>query len=239
MKYIYGPVKSRRLGLSLGVSLTPYKTCSFDCIYCQLGETTEKTSEIKEYVPMDEILGEVRTWAQNNPRWAQEINYLTFSGAGEPTLNSSLGRLIVEIKKIIPAPLCVITNASLLTEPQVRQALGAADLVVPSLDAVEPEIFARIDRPHEPLKIERVIEGLIDFRKEFKGRIWLEVMLVKGVNDDLRHIRKLKEIIERINPDKVQLNSPVRSACESGVLPVDKNKLNKIIKILGDKCEAV
>jgi wyosine [tRNA(Phe)-imidazoG37] synthetase (radical SAM superfamily) len=237
MKYIYGPVKSRRLGLSLGITLTPYKICSFDCVYCQLGETTDKTKERKEYYKIEEILEELRTWLQNNSQAAGDLNYITFSGSGEPTLNIKMGELINQIKKITTIPIAVITNASLINDPLVRQELANVDLIVPSLDTVIPEVFHKVDRPHAEIKIEDIINGLINLKKEFRGKIWLEVMLVKGINDDLRQIKKLKEIIDKINPDKIQLNSPVRSTLESNIFGVDKNKLEKIKEILGEKCE--
>jgi len=239
MKYIYGPVKSRRLGLSLGITLTPYKICTFDCVYCQLGETTDKTQERKEYYKIEEILEELRSWLQNNSQAAGDLNYITFSGSGEPSLNIKMGELINQIKKLTPIPIAVITNASLINDPLVRQELLNVDLLVPSLDAVIPEVIARIDRPCLQIKIEDIINGLINLKKEFRGKIWLEVMLVKGINDDLRYIKKLKEAIDKINPDKIQLNSPVRIAKELNIPPVDKNKLEKIRGILGEKAEII
>lgn len=239
MKYIYGPVKSRRLGLSLGISLIPYKICTFDCVYCQLGKTAAKTAEQKEYANIEEILGELKFWLENNNLEAKNLNYITLSGAGEPTLNIKIEQLISQIKKITAVPVAVITNSSLLNLPSVRQAIKEADLILPSLDAVTVQIFSRIDRPHPQIKIEEVVNGLVAFRKEFKGKIWLEVMLAKGINDDLRQIKKLKEAIEKINPDKIQLNSPVRATTEPNILPVDKNKLTKIKEILGDKAEII
>ena len=239
MKYIYGPVQSRRLGLSLGLSLTPYKVCSFDCVYCQLGKTNKLTLQRQEYIPINEILEELQAWILAHPQEVKEINYLTFSGAGEPTLNKKLGELIAEVKKRAAVPVAVITNASLLPDSQVRSALMQADLIVPSLDAVTVSVFEKIDRPHADIRIEQIINALIQLRKEFRGKIWLEVMIVRGKNDDLRHIRKLKEVIDSINPDKIQLNSPVRTTSEPDILPIDKNKLKKIKEILGEKCEIV
>ena len=239
MKYIYGPVKSRRLGLSLGLSLTPQKTCSFNCVYCQLGKTTLTTCERREYIPMQEILEELRAWLENNSTVAGSLNFITLSGSGEPTLNLKIGELIREIKNISNSKAAVITNASLLRDASVREELRGADLIVPSLDAVTKAIFEKVNKPHPDIKIEEVIEGLAALRKEFRGQIWLEVMLVKGVNDDLRQIKKLKEVIDRINPDKVQLNSPVRTTAEENIFPVDKSKLKKIKEILGDKCEII
>lgn len=239
MHYLYGPVTSRRLGLSLGVSLTPYKTCDFDCLYCQLGPTTEKAAERKSYIPIEEIFDELKAWFQNNPGQAKSLNFITLSGCGEPTLHTGIGALILRIKSQFPVPVAVITNSSFLSDPSVRNEIGNADLAVPSLDAVTQELFEKIDRPFPGIRVEAIIAGLISFREEFKGKLWLEVMLVKGVNDDIRHIRRLKEAIEKINPDKIQLNSPVRSTAEPNILPVGKNKLEKIKEILGEKCEII
>ncbi len=239
MKYIYGPVKSRRLGFSLGVSLTPYKICNFDCVYCQLGRTSEKTSQRKEYANINDILNELKLWFETNAPEAGKLNYITLSGSGEPTLNEKFGELIIQIKKLSTVPVAVITNASLLNIQAVRQALLNADLIVPSLDAVTPQIFAKIDRPAPDIKIEEIINGLIGLRSEFRGKIWLEVMLARGINDDLRHIRKIKEAVDKINPDKIQLNSPVRTTAEPGIFSVDKAKLKKIKDIFADKAEII
>lgn len=239
MKYIYGPVKSRRLGLSLGITLTPYKICSFNCVYCQLGKTIEKTIERKEYIPVQEIINELKFWLQNYSLEAKNLNYITLSGAGEPILNIKIDQLITQIKKITAIPVAVITNASLLNVVLVRQALLGTDLIVPSLDAATPEVFEKIDRPEENIKIEDIINGLIELRKEFQGKIWLEVMLVKGINDNLAHIRKLKDMIDRIRPEKIHLNSPVRITSEKNILAVDKKKLEKFKEILGDNCEII
>ena len=239
MKYIYGPVNSRRLGLSLGITLTPYKICSFNCIYCQLGATTEITRERKEYVPIQEILSELKAYFTGNGSAAKKLNYITLSGSGEPTLNIKIGQLIEAINKIITVPIALITNSSLLIDSLTPQDLIALDLIVPSLDAVTPEIFQKIDRPQEGIKIEGIINGLIGLRKEFRGQIWLEVMLVKGINDDIRHIKKLKEVVDKINPGRIHLNSPVRQTAEPSMLAVDRSKLQKIKEILGEKAEII
>ncbi|MGA2775626.1 MAG: radical SAM protein [Candidatus Omnitrophota bacterium] len=239
MKYVYGPVKSRRLGLSLGLSLTPHKVCNLDCLYCQLGKTNETVSQRKEYVSIEGILAEFKEWLKNNPEAAKELNYITLSGSGEPTLNSQLGRLIDKIKKISRTSVAVITNATLLNDEKMRSDLKFADLLVPSLDAVEQGVFEKINRPQAGIKIKDIISGLISLRKGFKGKIWLEVMLVRGVNDNLVDIRKLKEAIEKIRPDKIQINSPVRTTAEAGIMAVDSEKLEVIRKILGPTAEIV
>lgn len=239
MKYIYGPVNSRRLGFSLGISLTPYKVCSFDCVYCQLGKTTEITIDRKDYIDIKEIIEEFKAWLAGNSLKIKELNYITFSGMGEPTLNTQIGRLISEIKRLAAVPIAVITNSCFLDDPLARRELMNADLIVPSLDAASQEIFEKIDRPDKSLKIENIIEGLVNLRKEYSGKIWLEIMLVQGFNDDAEHINKLKDVIGKINPDKIQLNSPVRLTAELDIVSVDRNKLEKIKDVLGEKCEIV
>jgi len=239
MKYIYGPINSRRLGLSLGISLTPHKVCNFDCLYCQLGKTSRKFLERKEYYKIDEIIAEVNSWMANNLEAAKVLNFITLSGSGEPTLNIGIGSLIDSLKKIIKVPIAVITNSSLLGDPSVRRQILGADLIVPSLDAATENAFLKLDRPAPGIKLEEIIEGLVNLRREFKGKIWLEVMLVKGVNDNLAHSRRLKETIERINPDRVQLNSPVRYTAQEGIEAVDAKHLEKIKELIGDKCEVI
>lgn len=233
--HIYGPVPSRRLGFSLGIDIIPYKTCTLDCIYCQLGPTTKKTTQRKEYFASKEILSQIKKALASG----KHIDYIAFSGSGEPSLNIAIGNLIREIKKITSIPVAVLTNGSLLSRKSVRKALLAADLVVPSLDAVTKEIFTRINRPHPSLNVEEIIEGLREFRKEFKGSMWVEVMLVKGVNDFLSHLKKLKKIIGEIKPEKVQLNTVIRPPSEKSARPLSLKELEKIKKILGGKCEII
>jgi len=239
MKYIYGPVRSRRLGLSLGVSIIPRKTCNFDCVYCQLGGTIEKTKAPQEYIKIEDILTELKEFILKDSELFTKINYITLSGSGEPTLNSKIGGLIPEIKKISTCSIAVITNSSLLMDDVARKSLLEADLIVPSLDAVKQSIFEKINQPVDNLRVADIIEGLIKLRREFKGKIWLEVMLVKGLNDSPGQIKKLKEAIDRINPDKIHLNSPVRTTAEEWVKPLERKALERIKEILGDKCEII
>ena len=239
LKYIYGPIKSRRLGLSLGLSLSPGKICNLNCIYCQWGRTVESVCVRKEYADPDEIITELKSWIRENPKTAKGLKFVTLSGLGEPTLNTQIGNLISRVRGLTDCSIAVITNSTLLGDPCVRKALLEADLVVPSLDAVDEKIFRRIDRPHRGIKLDEIISGLIAFSKEFRGKLWLEIMLVSGVNDGIGHINKLKEVIRAVNPDKIQLNSPVRKTAEENVLPVPRAKLEKIKKILGDKAEII
>ena len=239
MRYIYGPLKSRRLGFSLGVSLTPYKICNFDCIYCQLGKTDCFAAARKEFVLAEDVIRELKVWLENRQAELKQLNFITISGAGEPTLSHAIGEVISSIKKLTNVPVAVITNASLLNHEEIRKSLLSADLIVPSLDAAAQEVFAKIDRPYENIKVGEIIQGLVDLRKEFIGKIWLEVMIVSGLNDDLAQARKLKKAIERIKPDKIQINSPVRVTTEKNILPASNKRLEEIKEILGDKCEII
>lgn len=233
--HIYGPVPSRRLGFSLGVDILPYKTCTLDCIYCQLGPTPKKTVQRKEHFSSDSVLTQINKTLSSG----QRIDYITFSGSGEPTLNTTLGKLIREIKKITDIPVAVLTNSTLLTEARVRKALQAADLVVPSLDAATQEEFIAVNRPHSSLKIEDIIVGLKKFRQEFNGQIWLEIMLVKGKNDSPKHINKLKAAVREIQPDRIQLNTVIRPPAEQFARALSLKDLKKIKKAFGKKCEII
>jgi wyosine [tRNA(Phe)-imidazoG37] synthetase (radical SAM superfamily) len=232
-------VQSRRLGFSLGLSLTPYKVCSLDCVYCQQGKTSVLTTDTQEYIPIPEIIDELKAWLASTGEQYKKLNFITISGSGEPTLNSRIGELIAQIKTMVNVPIALITNSTLLVRPDIRRQCLGADLIVPSLDAVAQEVFEKIDRPAQGIKIEEVIEGLVALRREFHGKIWLEIMLVKGINDDIRYIKKFLPVIDLINPDKIQLNSPVRTAAELNLQSLPRHKLETIRHILGDKCEII
>ena len=223
----------------MGLSLTRDKICDLDCIYCQWGSVGKTVLERKEYAKAEEIMEELKSWMQDHPQQAGELKFVTLSGLGEPTLNTCIGDLIEQVKKFTGLKIAVITNSTLLAFPAVRQSILKADLIVPSLDAVDQEMFDKIDRPHPGIKLNEIIDGLVALRKEFHGQIWLEVMFIAGINDGPEHIEKLNKVIQRINPDKIQLNSPVRSTAEKNVFPVEKNKLIKIKEILGDKAEII
>lgn len=235
LSHIYGPVPSRRLGFSLGVDLVPYKTCSFDCVYCQLGRTTDKTVERKEWMPTGEVLSQINEALGSKGR----IDYLTFSGSGEPTLHSRIGWLIREVKKITDIPVAVLTNGSLLFKEDLREELTAADLVVPSLDAATQETLERVNRPHPSLNRENIVQGILQFNREFKGRIWLEIMLVKGINDTEEEIEKMIEIVRKMQPDKVHLNTVVRPPSEEFAHPLSLPDLERIKASFGQGCEII
>ena len=235
-KYIFGPVPSRRLGRSLGVDLVPYKTCTFDCIYCDLGRTTFKTTSRKSYVSIDEVQRELDLTLSSLEK---KPDYIALSGSGEPTLNQNIGEIIHTIKDLTSIPLAVLTNGSLFSLEEVREALVGADVVIPSLDAVSDVTFQCLNRPHPSLKVDEIISGLIQFRKQYQGQIWLEVVFCRGINDDKKEIERLKGVIERIQPDRVQLNTPVRPPTEEFAYPLTTTQLEEIRKKLGDKAEII
>jgi len=235
MEHLFGPVPSRRLGFSLGIDVIPVKTCTLNCVYCQLGPTTELTLERKPYVPAETIIAEVTKLLQKKPR----IDFLTFSGSGEPTLNSDLGKMIRDLKKITSIPVAVLTNGSLLYQKEMRQDLMEADVVVPSLDAVSEKIFQAVNRPHPNLKPEVMIEGLRKFSREYPGKIWLEVMLVKDVNDVPEELKRIREVIESIRVDNVQLNTVVRPPAEKGIQFLNRQEMEAAAEIIDSDCEII
>jgi len=231
-KYIFGPVPSRRLGRSLGVDLVPYKTCTFDCIYCDLGRTTNKTTSRQSFVSPEEIQKELELILSALDK---KPDFITLSGSGEPTLNNNIGQIIRGAKEITSIPIAVLTNSSLLSLKEVSDDLLEADLIVPSLDAITPTLFEYINRPHGSLRIEEIFSGIIQFRKQYWGQIWLEVLFCRGVNDNRDEIQKLKEVIDRIKPDKIQLNTPVRPPAEDFVFPLTLAQLENIRERLGER----
>lgn len=233
---IFGPVPSRRLGRSLGVDLVPYKTCSFDCVYCELGPTTNLTKQRRPYAKVDAICNDL---IKNLTELKGEVDFITLAGSGEPTLNSDIGRLIQRIKSITDHPLAILTNSSLISDPCVRKELIPLDLIVPSLDAANSETFKRINRPFEGIAVDEIIEGLIYLREEFHGQIWLEVLLVKDLNDNDLELDLIKNAIKRIRPDRVQLNTIFRPPSVEGSEPVSETRLKAIEKSFGRIAQSV
>ncbi|MCJ7587453.1 MAG: radical SAM protein [Candidatus Aminicenantes bacterium] len=234
-RFVYGPVPSRRLGYSLGIDLLPHKNCSFDCVYCQVGRTTQKTVRRRDFFPVADILAQVREAL----RAGKTIDCVTLSGTGEPTLYRSLGTLIREIKKASGLPVAVLTNGSLLYRKAVRSGLAEADIVIPTLDAADQAVLARVNRPHASLHFDRILRGLHAFRREFPGRIWLEVMLIKGMNDHPAHLRRLRPLIEALSPDRVQINTVVRPPAEKYARPLSRTALERARALLGGDSEII
>lgn len=234
-RYVFGPVISRRLGRSLGVDLVPFKTCTYDCIYCQLGRTTCKTVARKEYVPLAEVLEELdRKLALGQP-----FDYMTLAGSGEPTLHSGVGRFIVEAKRRCTAPIAVITNGSLLWDADVRRDLMNADLVIPSLDAGFPASFQSVNRPDESITFEAMTEGLAAFRGEFPKKIWLEILLVDGVTANDEEIAALAALARRIEPDRVQLTTITRPPAAGPAKPVPREELERFAQAFAGVSEVL
>jgi len=223
----YGPVPSRRLGFSLGVDIIPYKVCSYNCIYCQLGKTTSRTLTRKPYVSPATVIKGIKAAISEN----KKIDYITFSGSGEPTLNKDLGEMIQKTKKITSIPVAVLTNGSLLWRKSVRDDLALADLVVPSLDAVSSGIFKRINRPAKGLSIKKVLDGIKKFADDFKGEIRLEIMVVKNINDSKKEIKKINEFIKDLKIDKIELNTVIRPPNDPQAKPLKKEELLKIKRL--------
>jgi wyosine [tRNA(Phe)-imidazoG37] synthetase (radical SAM superfamily) len=225
-KHLFGPVPSRRLGMSLGVDLIPHKICSLNCIYCECGPTTRLTLERKEYVPVEEVFEELVHFFDHHP----DPDYITFSGAGEPVLHSGIGQVIRFIKKLRPhVPVAILTNGTLLGDPGVRGELMLADLVMPSLDAATETAFRKINRPLRETSMDKYVEGLIEFGKEFPGDIWLEVLILPGFNDDRENLEALRNTLEQIRTDKIQLNTLDRPGAVKGLIPASWDFLEGVI----------
>ncbi len=220
--HIFGPVPSRRLGRSLGVDLVPFKTCTYDCAYCQLGLTTHKTIERREWVSLEDVLDELQEKLSSKP------DYITLSGSGEPTLSLRLDYLIDRIKEMTSAPVAVLTNGSLLWREDVRRELMHADLVIPSLDAGDEASFRLVNRPHKEIAFARMLEGLIQFRREFRGAYWLEVFVLDGSTATPVEFSKIVGCVKRIQPDRVQLNTVTRPPAEKSAVTVSPRQLAKL-----------
>lgn len=234
-RYLYGPVPSRRLGLSLGVDTVPLKTCTLSCVYCQIGRTPSVTVTRGEYVAVDELIGELRSFFEEGG----VTDWITFSGSGEPTLNSRLGDLIHRSQEVTDAPKCVITNSTLMWLPEVRRDLLEADAVMPSLDSAVEETFRKVCRPHPEVRVDRIIDGLAAFRDEYKGKIWLEIMFLEGINDSQNELDALKAAVDRIRPDAVHLNTVARPPAESWAKPLSYERMEEIRAFFGPAAEVI
>ncbi|MCG7854521.1 MAG: radical SAM protein [Methanoregulaceae archaeon] len=228
--HLFGPVHSRRLGRSLGIDLVPFKTCSYNCVYCECGRTTVKTVERREFFPIDEVLAEIRAYLSHSP----ELDFITFSGSGEPTLSSSIGEVIRFLKDSYPAyRISVLTNGSLLWRSDVREELLPADVILPTLSSVFDDTFRKIHRPVPGISAMQIVEGMECLRKDYTGKIWLEVFIIPGINTSPEELDGLRAAIERIHPDRVQLNTLDRPGSEDWVRPASSGELEEIRSFLG------
>lgn len=227
MNYIFGPVNSRRLGHSLGIDLFREKICSLNCIYCEVGATTCLTCERAEYAPAAAILAEIDAFFQQQER-AAAVDFVTVTASGEPTLHSALGEIIAHLKQTTGKPVAVLTNGTLLWDAQVRQELAQADVVIPSLDSALPAGFRKIDRPAQCLDLARIIEGMTLFSHEFHGQIWLEILLVQGINDTDEEVTALCKTAAKMRFDRIQLNTVIRPPLEPFARPLAQARMEAI-----------
>lgn len=232
-QYLFGPVPSRRLGLSLGIDLVPFKTCSLNCVYCECGRTTDLTMTRKEYVPVAAVLAELDHYLKDGP----ELDFITFAGSGEPMLHEHIDRVVDHIKERYPQyPLCLLTNGTLFSSARARDQINQIDLIVPSLDAASEEVFRKLNRPHPDLDCKDVISGLVSLRHEYPGEICMEVFIVPGLNDTDEELAAIKKALEKINPDRIQLGTLDRPGAEAWVKEAAPNRMLEIAEQLG--CEA-
>ncbi len=233
MKYLFGPVYSRRLGYSLGIDLLPPKICTLNCVYCEVGPTTELTCERKEFIPTADILQEIdQVLAQGTG--SRPIDVFTLTAMGEPTLHSGLQEIIAYLKAKTDKPVAILTNGTLFSDPEVRMAVSAADIVIPSLDAARQESFERVNQPAEGLNLEQIIAGLALFSHEFKGEVWLEILLVKDMNDSLEDLLALQGAVRTIQPTRVQLNTVARPPMDERARAVSPEKMQQAAVIMAE-----
>lgn len=235
MSHLFGPVPSRRLGLSLGVDLVPPKTCTFDCLYCEVGRTTHLTRRRQPH-RVQEIIRELEDYLASPPA---ALDFVTMAGSGEPTLNLGIREIIAAVKSLTDTPVAVLTNGSLFYLSEVRADVAGADVSLPSLDAGREETFRRINRPHPGLSLDLVVSGLKALRREYAGQIWLEIMVLKHLNDQEEELRALKVLLRDLAPDKVQLNTAVRPVADRAAQPLTQEEMEAVARFLGEGIEVV
>ena len=234
--FLFGPVPSRRLGISLGVDLVPHKTCSLNCVYCECGATTVLTLKRKPFIPTADLISELTAYLNTKPH----LDYITFSGAGEPTLNSDIGTIVNFIKDNYPDyKLALITNGTLANLLTDKDGINKLDLILPSLDAAIEQTFRKINRPIRSLKLASVIAGLVKLRQKFSGKIWLEIFIIPQINDSEKDIVQLGKAIRVIKPDRVQLNTLDRPAAYPLLQPASKQNLERIARLINWETEII
>lgn len=234
-KYLFGPVPSRRFGRSLGVDLNIYKKCSLDCVFCQLGRTTEKTITRQEYVPTDMVLAELEDWLKNSGK----ADYITLSGSGEPTLHSRFGEVLQFVHKNSKIPAVLLTNGTMLHLPEVRDAASLADIVKISLSAWDQDSYELVNRPHTQARFEQLLEGQKAFRAQFKGELWIEVFLVGGLNSTPDDVRKIAALAKEIKPDRIHLNTAVRPPAEDFAAALSKERMEALTHLFQPPAEVI
>jgi len=234
-KYLFGPVPSRRFGRSLGVDLTPYKTCSLDCVFCQLGPTTEKTVHRREYVPTDRVLAELAEWLKRDG----QADYITLSGSGEPTLHSGFGNVLEFIRSKTTIPAVLLTNGTMLQLQEVREAAACANVVKVSLSAWDKASYGWVNRPHKQLQFDQLVKGQEDFRAQFKGQLWMEIFLVAGMNSMPADVSKIADHAKEIGPDRIQLNTAVRPPAEDFATALSEDRMQSLRHLFRPTAEII
>jgi len=234
-QYLFGPVPSRRLGRSLGIDLTPYKTCSLDCVFCQLGRTPVKTVKRREYVDTDGVFSELKDWLETDG----QADYITLSGSGEPTLHLRFGEVLKFIRKNSTIPSVLLTNGTMLYLPEVREAAAHANVVKVSLSAWDQAPYEWVNRPHPQLPFDQQVEGQKAFRAQFEGKLWMEVFLIKGMNSMLKDVRKIAALAKEIAPDRIQLNTAIRPPAEDFVMPLSEKQMSTLTHLFQPNAEII
>ncbi len=235
-KYLFGPIPSRRIGISLGVNVIPAKVCSFDCVYCESGRTTKKTMQREEFFDAKKIIKELKNYLSDNPK----LDYITFSGAGEPALYNKIGEIVDFLKKEFPEyKICLITNSSMFVDADFREEIKNIDLIIPSIDAPSQEIFEKINRPLEGIKIKEIIDSIADFSQTFKGKLWIEIFIIEGLNDKKEVLEQFSQILKPIKYEKIQINSLDRPGADKDVQKAKYETLLEVKKVLGEKAQIV
>ena len=234
-KYLFGPVPSRRFRRSLGVDLTPFKTCSLDCVFCQLGRTTKKTVHRQEYVPTDSVLAELAEWLERDG----QADYITLSGSGEPTLHSGFGKVLEFIRSKTTIPAVLLTNGTMLQFREVREAAACANVVKVSLSAWNQASYGWVNRPHQQLQFDQLVKGQKDFRAQFKGQLWMEIFLLAGINSMPADVSKIADHAKKIGPDRIQLNTAVRPPAEDFVTPLSEERMQELPHLFHPTAEII
>ena len=219
---VYGPVPSWRLGRSLGIDPIPLKTCTWNCVYCQLGRTRPVVCRRTSYIPTSVVAAALQRFFEHHAK--DDVDWLTFAGSGEPLLNTGIGTMIRTARELTGLPVAVITNGSLLYRPEIRKEVSAAQAVLPSLDAGTPDLYRRLNRPHPEVSFDRHVDGLVAFRQEYEGKLWVEVMLIARLNETPQALQDIAAALRRIQPDEIHVNVPTRSPAEPWVEAPDHSR---------------
>jgi wyosine [tRNA(Phe)-imidazoG37] synthetase (radical SAM superfamily) len=234
-RYLFGPVPSRRLGRSLGVDLVPFKTCTLDCVFCQLGATPVTTQERRDYVPIADVIAELKDWL----RLGNQADFITLSGSGEPTLHSRFGEILEFARQTAAARTALLSNGTTFSLPEVRSAATHADVVKLSLSAWDQASFEKVNRPCAGLAFEQILAGYHDFRRQFRGQLWLEVFLVPGINTSEDNVRRIAGIAAGIQPDRIQLNTAIRPAADTSVGVTPETEVRRLAELFTPRGEVI